>query len=148
MTTTNSAGVYAFPVVQPGTYDISVSKQGFSAADELGVNVVVNQIGTFDITLKTRLGFGDRESPSDLERSGNYQRGARRGNRQSAGERPAAERPEFHAAPEPDPWRQLGERFAELSHQRRCVVQSRSDRSHIRRSTGNPIAAIFFFWTG
>ncbi len=53
VTATNSSGVYVFPAVQPGTYDISVSKQGFSSADELGVNVVVNQIGTYDITLKT-----------------------------------------------------------------------------------------------
>jgi len=53
VTVTNSSGLYAFPVVQPGTYDIKVSKQGFSSADELGVNVVVNQIGTYDITLKT-----------------------------------------------------------------------------------------------
>src|SRR6202050_3909081 len=53
VTVTNSSGLYVFPAVQPGTYDISVSKQGFSSADELGVNVVVNQIGTYDITLKT-----------------------------------------------------------------------------------------------
>jgi outer membrane receptor protein involved in Fe transport len=53
VTTTNGSGVYVFAVVQPGTYDIGVSKQGFSSADESGVNVVVNQIGTYDITLKT-----------------------------------------------------------------------------------------------
>jgi hypothetical protein len=53
VTVTNSAGLYAFPSVQPGAYDIGVSKQGFSSADELGVNVVVDQIGTYDITLKT-----------------------------------------------------------------------------------------------
>src|ERR1700733_13700152 len=53
VTTTNSAGVYGFPSVQPGTYDIKVSKTGFEAAVESGVTVVVNQVGTFDVTLKT-----------------------------------------------------------------------------------------------
>jgi hypothetical protein len=53
VTTTNSAGVYAFPAVQPGTYDIRVSKEGFNAAIESNLTVVVNQIGTYDVTLKT-----------------------------------------------------------------------------------------------
>ena len=42
-----------FPSVQPGTYEIRVSKQGFNSAVELDVTVVVNQIGTYDVTLKT-----------------------------------------------------------------------------------------------
>ena len=53
VTTTNSAGAYGFPSVQPGTYDIKVSKEGFQAAVETGVNAVVNQIATVDVTLKT-----------------------------------------------------------------------------------------------
>jgi hypothetical protein len=53
VTTTNSAGAYGFPSVQPGNYELRVSKQGFNAAVESDVTVVVNQIGTFDVTLKT-----------------------------------------------------------------------------------------------
>jgi outer membrane receptor protein involved in Fe transport len=53
VTTTNSAGAYGFPAVQPGTYDIKVSKEGFEAAVESGVTAVVNQIATVDVTLKT-----------------------------------------------------------------------------------------------
>ena len=53
VTTTNSAGAYGFHPVQPGTYDINVSKQGFQAAVESGVTVVVNQIATYDVTMKT-----------------------------------------------------------------------------------------------
>ena len=53
VTTTNSAGAYGFPSVQPGNYEIRVSKQGFNAAVESDVTVVVNQIATYDVTLKT-----------------------------------------------------------------------------------------------
>jgi outer membrane receptor protein involved in Fe transport len=52
VTQSNSTGAYGFPSVQPGSYDIQVSKQGFNAAVESGVIVVVNQIATYDVTLK------------------------------------------------------------------------------------------------
>jgi len=52
VTTTNTVGAYGFPSVQPGTYEIRVSKQGFSAAVESGVTVDVNQIATIDVVLK------------------------------------------------------------------------------------------------
>jgi hypothetical protein len=52
VTQSNSTGSYGFPSVQPGSYDIQVSKQGFNSAVESGVSVVVNQIGTYDVTLK------------------------------------------------------------------------------------------------
>ncbi len=53
VTTTNSAGAYGFPSVQPGNYELRVSKQGFNAAVESDVTVVVNQIATYDVTMKT-----------------------------------------------------------------------------------------------
>jgi Carboxypeptidase regulatory-like domain/TonB dependent receptor len=53
VTTTNGVGAYGFPSVQPGTYDIRVSKEGFNSSVESSVNVVVNQIATVDVTLKT-----------------------------------------------------------------------------------------------
>src|ERR1700690_1470918 len=52
-TMTNSSGAYAFPSVQPGTYYIRVSKQGFNASVESDLTVVVNQIATYDVTMKT-----------------------------------------------------------------------------------------------
>src|SRR6266404_296314 len=40
-TTTNNAGIYVFPSVQPGQYQISVQKQGFKQVDLLGLIVNV-----------------------------------------------------------------------------------------------------------
>src|SRR5258708_8710367 len=40
-TTTNNAGIYAFPSVQPGQYQISIQKQGFKQVDLLGLIVNV-----------------------------------------------------------------------------------------------------------
>jgi hypothetical protein len=40
-TTTNDAGIYVFPSVQPGQYQISVHKQGFKQVDLLGLIVNV-----------------------------------------------------------------------------------------------------------
>jgi len=41
MTTTNDAGIYVFPSVQPGQYQISIQKQGFKQVDLLGLIVNV-----------------------------------------------------------------------------------------------------------
>src|SRR5882762_1485172 len=38
-TTTNNAGIYVFPSVQPGQYQISIQKQGFKQFDLLGLIV-------------------------------------------------------------------------------------------------------------
>src|SRR5882672_11471304 len=40
-TTTNNAGIYVFPNVQPGQYQISIQKQGFKQVDLLGLIVNV-----------------------------------------------------------------------------------------------------------
>src|SRR6266851_938430 len=40
-TTTNNAGIYVFPSVQPGQYQISLEKQGFKQVDLLGLIVNV-----------------------------------------------------------------------------------------------------------
>src|SRR6266568_3924844 len=40
-TTTNDAGIYVFPSVQPGQYQISIQKQGFKQVDLLGLVVNV-----------------------------------------------------------------------------------------------------------
>jgi len=49
---TNSVGTYVMPEVQPGNYDLKVTKSGFSPAVRSGVSLVVNQTATFDFTLK------------------------------------------------------------------------------------------------
>src|SRR5882762_11384998 len=40
-TTTNDAGIYVFPSVRPGQYQISIQKQGFKRVDLLGLIVNV-----------------------------------------------------------------------------------------------------------
>src|SRR5216683_8447510 len=40
-TTTNDAGIYVFPGVQPGQYQITIQKQGFKQVDLLGLVVNV-----------------------------------------------------------------------------------------------------------
>src|SRR5258705_3383061 len=40
-TSTNNAGIYVFPSVQPGQYQISIQKQGFKQVDLLGLIVNV-----------------------------------------------------------------------------------------------------------
>jgi hypothetical protein len=49
---TNEAGRYIFVNVPPGTYDISVSLQGFSTAKISGQKVTVGQALTIDVSLK------------------------------------------------------------------------------------------------
>jgi hypothetical protein len=49
---TNSVGAYVMPNVQPGNYDLKVSKTGFGPTVNSGVILVVNQTATYDFTLK------------------------------------------------------------------------------------------------
>ena len=49
---TNNVGEYVMPNVQPGNYDLKVTKSGFSPAVNSGVSLVVNQTRTIDFTLK------------------------------------------------------------------------------------------------
>ncbi len=51
--TTNGVGFYVFPDIQPGEYDISVSKDGFKTAVRSNVPLVVNQTSAIDFTLDT-----------------------------------------------------------------------------------------------
>ena len=49
---TNGVGAYVMPNVQPGNYDLKVSKSGFGPALDSGITLVVNQTATYDFTLK------------------------------------------------------------------------------------------------
>ncbi len=50
---TNSAGIYVIPDIQPGDYDLKISKAGFKSTVQSNVTLVVNQTATFDVTLAT-----------------------------------------------------------------------------------------------
>lgn len=49
--TTNDVGVYVLPDIPPGNYTLKVSKEGFTAAEQANITLVVNQTATFDLTL-------------------------------------------------------------------------------------------------
>src|SRR5580704_10380899 len=49
---TNSVGAYVMPEVQPGNYDLKVTKSGFGPVVKSGILLVVNQTATYDFALK------------------------------------------------------------------------------------------------
>jgi len=49
--TTNGVGNYVILDIIPGNYNLSVSKEGFTAARQSDITLVVNQTATFNITL-------------------------------------------------------------------------------------------------
>jgi hypothetical protein len=50
-TVSNDAGLYVIPDIQPGVYDLKVSKQDFKTVVVSGISLAVNQTATFDFTL-------------------------------------------------------------------------------------------------
>jgi hypothetical protein len=50
---TNSVGAYVLSDIQPGSYDLRVSKDGFTTSVQSDITLVVNQTATYDFTLKT-----------------------------------------------------------------------------------------------
>ena len=48
---TNEAGLYQFPLLQPGVYSLSVQKQGFKQVTEEGFQLQLNQVARIDFTL-------------------------------------------------------------------------------------------------
>jgi hypothetical protein len=51
-TMTDAAGHYAVPNITPGNYSISVLKDGFSTSQEVGIALSVNQVATYNFTLR------------------------------------------------------------------------------------------------
>ena len=51
-TQTNSDGAFSVPLLQPGSYDIAVSKEGFRTFKNSGVNLVIDQKATLNISLE------------------------------------------------------------------------------------------------
>jgi outer membrane receptor protein involved in Fe transport len=50
--TTNSVGAYVITNIQPGNYDLRVSKDGFTTSVQMNITLVVNETTTFDFNLK------------------------------------------------------------------------------------------------
>src|SRR5690242_3579314 len=51
-TTSNEAGIYTIPLLQPGGYEISIRKEGFRSATRSGVELHVNQAVRADFALE------------------------------------------------------------------------------------------------
>lgn len=51
-TETTSEGYYTLPGLQPGKYELNVSKQGFAPVRQTGLELVVQQVARVDITLQ------------------------------------------------------------------------------------------------
>jgi outer membrane receptor protein involved in Fe transport len=49
--TTNDVGYYVIENINPGNYKLSVSKQGFTTAQQSDITLVVNQTATYNMTL-------------------------------------------------------------------------------------------------
>src|SRR5882724_3948439 len=52
-TSSNEAGAYVIPDIQPGDYNLKISKEGFKTIVQAGISLAVNQTATFDVTLST-----------------------------------------------------------------------------------------------
>ena len=50
--TTNSQGLYAFPSLPPGVYELKVEQKGFKAAEVREVKLEVQQTARLDVTME------------------------------------------------------------------------------------------------
>src|SRR5262249_48096043 len=51
-TTSNEAGNYAVPLLEPGTYTLSVQREGFRPVERTGITLHVNQLARIDVVLQ------------------------------------------------------------------------------------------------
>jgi len=51
-TVTNQEGYYSVPALQPGRYELGVSKTGFKAVRQTNLNLIVQQVARIDVTLQ------------------------------------------------------------------------------------------------
>jgi hypothetical protein len=50
--TTNDSGLYEFPLLQPGAYNLVAQKEGFKQITQTGIRLEVNQIARIDLTMQ------------------------------------------------------------------------------------------------
>ena len=98
LTQTNETGVYVFPAVPPGTYSLKVELEGFSTAQQTGINVQVGSANRFPFTMA--IGAVDRRRVGCCRhaRDTDGERVDRHGHREPQHRRVAAERPQLPAA--------------------------------------------------
>ncbi|HEX4169129.1 MAG TPA: carboxypeptidase-like regulatory domain-containing protein, partial [Bryobacteraceae bacterium] len=51
-TQTNAAGVYSVPLLQPGSYDVTISKDGFATFKSTGIQLVISQVANLNASLQ------------------------------------------------------------------------------------------------
>jgi hypothetical protein len=51
-TETNSNGLYSVPLLQPGSYDVTISRSGFNSFKSTGVQLAISQVATLNATLQ------------------------------------------------------------------------------------------------
>ena len=51
-TETTADGYYTLPALQPGVYEVSVTRQGFKPVKQTGLELTVQQVARLDITLQ------------------------------------------------------------------------------------------------
>src|SRR5215210_8705197 len=50
--TTNNSGIYSFPALQPGTYQLRVEKTGFQSMVRSGIELQVQQVARIDFRMQ------------------------------------------------------------------------------------------------
>lgn len=51
-TQTNSSGSYSVPLLQPGVYNLTISKEGFATAERTSITLLVDQVATIDLSMQ------------------------------------------------------------------------------------------------
>ena|SRR5437879_1940588 len=52
ISTTNASGIYSFPALLPGVYDLKVEKTGFRAVEQKSILLQVQQVARIDMVLQ------------------------------------------------------------------------------------------------
>ena len=60
-TVTNERGEYVFANIDPGTYAVKATLQGYKTIDRTGIRVGTQQFFTLDLTIRSRRDRGERD---------------------------------------------------------------------------------------
>jgi len=99
-TVTNDAGLYNFSVLQPGVYDVTVTKSGFQSMARTDLQLQVQQVARVDFALQ----IGQTTQVVEVTGAADHRERHRRiGDRKQAHRGIAAQRPQFPATSLADP---------------------------------------------